>query len=150
MTDDKRKVEEFKEVVAKDYNTSVGNGDPTNPLNESDAVTIQPPPKEPDSEPEVKLVDQEVEYSEMVQGEPAFQEQDSDGKTKEDYTKEMMELVGSDLDTVKSYMEELKRKAVISDFILMPMGALGTFDQVPGRVRVHYSVDKTVLDITLG
>lgn len=102
----------------------------------SDTISIAPPEWE-DDEGEVLLVEEEVSYKDMTFPEGNL----------EQYRDEILNMVGSSKGVVARYLDELKEKNAISDYVVMPVGAVHTLELKPGVVSVLVGSNDEVISI---
>lgn len=138
----KRDVEGYKEALEKQVHKDSTKVE-TEATTAGKAAPLVVSPPEAGPEKKVKIVQEEVSYNDFVKKESVVLDSEAD------YTAEIRALVGSSSDAVTSYLTELKKKKVIPDFSVMPIGALTNFEHRPGFVTAICDVTGKVINIEI-
>lgn len=139
----KRDTEHYKETISKELNegSTTIEAEPT--VDDRAApLTVSPPEAEPESKP--RLVQEEVSYEQFVKKETVVRDDEN-----VDYADEIKSLVGSSADTVEQYLQQLKKRKIIPDYLIMPVGGVTLMEHRPGFVTALKEVSGMIVDITI-
>jgi len=97
-------------------------------------------------EDDIRLVEEEVPQSVIIAKSRAAM---PNKNLEIDYSSELKSMIGSQLDSIEGYLNELQEKKVFSTWRKVPIGMARTMEMEPGRVSVVVDLTDKVIDIEI-